>query len=144
CCSTSALGLRSPRSIWLRYGLDTPAASASCRSDNCALRRCSRRYSPRLPTLSDAMPPLSRTALTIASNPLAEVCCPFPVGLAESRLIWRWTWRFPVFLAGRGLRCPSRGWFRPMGSGGVPLVLDSYLHGAGYGGVRGRLAGCRG
>ena len=35
--STSALGLRSPRSIWLRYGLLTPACSASCRSEICAL-----------------------------------------------------------------------------------------------------------
>ena len=31
CCRMSALGLRRPRSIWLRYGLDTPAACASWR-----------------------------------------------------------------------------------------------------------------
>src|SRR5256885_178228 len=31
--STSALGLRNPRSIWLRYGLLTPACSASWRGD---------------------------------------------------------------------------------------------------------------
>ena len=29
CCSISALGRRTPRSIWLRYGLETPAAAAS-------------------------------------------------------------------------------------------------------------------
>ena len=29
CCRTSADGLRSPRSIWLRYGLDIPACAAS-------------------------------------------------------------------------------------------------------------------
>jgi hypothetical protein len=32
----SALGFRSPRSTWLRYGLETSAALANCRSDICA------------------------------------------------------------------------------------------------------------
>src|SRR5262249_38441592 len=73
CWSTSALGLRSPRSIWLRYGLDTPAASASCRSESRALRRCSRRYSPRLPTLSDAMSPPCTTAANYCKHLLAIV-----------------------------------------------------------------------
>ena len=39
----SADGLRSPRSIWLRYGFDTPACSASCRRDSRAAMRCSLR-----------------------------------------------------------------------------------------------------
>ncbi len=32
----SALGLRSPRSTWLRYGFETSAALASWRRDICA------------------------------------------------------------------------------------------------------------
>src|ERR1041384_4354559 len=43
----SALGLRSPRSIWLRYGFEIPACSLSLRSDSRALRRWSRMKSPR-------------------------------------------------------------------------------------------------
>src|SRR5262245_46482615 len=46
CCRTSALGFRSPRSIWLRYGLETPACSASWRSEMRALCRRSRMNSP--------------------------------------------------------------------------------------------------
>src|SRR5437763_483630 len=47
CCRISALGLRRPRSIWLRYGLDTPASFASWRSETWAVVRCWRMYSPR-------------------------------------------------------------------------------------------------
>ena len=43
----SADGLRSPRSIWLRYGFEMPASSLSFRSDSRALRRWSRMKSPR-------------------------------------------------------------------------------------------------
>src|SRR6187551_821432 len=43
----SALGLRSPRSIWLRYGLEMPARSLRPRSERRALSRCSRMKSPR-------------------------------------------------------------------------------------------------
>src|SRR5262245_50428776 len=43
----SALGLRSPRSIWLRYGFEMPARSLRPRSDSRALSRCSRMKSPR-------------------------------------------------------------------------------------------------
>src|SRR5882757_9444354 len=46
CCRISALGLRSPRSIWLRYGLDTPANLDSWRKEICAWLRCWRMYSP--------------------------------------------------------------------------------------------------
>src|SRR5262249_3310291 len=43
----SALGLRRPRSIWLRYGFEMPASSLSLRNDSRALRRWSRMNSPR-------------------------------------------------------------------------------------------------
>src|SRR5579859_6866096 len=46
CWRISALGLRRPRSIWLRYGLDTPACWDSCRSEILACSRCSLMYSP--------------------------------------------------------------------------------------------------
>src|SRR5438876_4322369 len=46
CCRMSALGLRRPRSIWLRYGLDTPADWASWRIEIFACSRCSLMYSP--------------------------------------------------------------------------------------------------
>ena len=47
--STSALGRRSPRSIWLRYGLLTPACSASCLSE---IRAECRRSRMNMSTLS--------------------------------------------------------------------------------------------
>src|SRR5689334_5062795 len=46
CCRISALGLRRPRSIWLRYGLDTPASFESWRNEIFALLRCCLMYSP--------------------------------------------------------------------------------------------------
>src|SRR5262245_56587545 len=46
----SALGLRRPRSIWLRYGLEMPARSLRPRSESRALSRCSRMNSPRSPS----------------------------------------------------------------------------------------------
>src|SRR6266536_1759073 len=46
CWRTSALGRRRPRSIWLRYGLLTPACSASWRSEMRALWRRSRMNPP--------------------------------------------------------------------------------------------------
>jgi len=51
CCRISALGLRTPRSIWLRYGLDTPASFDSWRNEIFAVLRCWRMYSP----MSEAM-----------------------------------------------------------------------------------------
>ena len=39
--SQNERGLRKPSSIWLRYGLDTPACSASCRRDKRDATRCS-------------------------------------------------------------------------------------------------------
>src|SRR6202051_4803779 len=62
----SALGLRSPRSIWLRYGLETPAASASWRTDFPACSRCCLMYSPML-----LMPPMVPILLADASVELA-------------------------------------------------------------------------
>src|SRR4051794_2122071 len=47
CWRISADGLRRPRSIWLRYGLEMPARSDRRRSDNRALLRCSRMNAPR-------------------------------------------------------------------------------------------------
>src|SRR5438309_11682267 len=47
CWRISADGLRRPRSIWLRYGLEMPAMSESLRSDRRATLRCSRMNSPR-------------------------------------------------------------------------------------------------
>src|ERR1700736_5799529 len=44
--STSADGLCSPRSIWLKYGLAIFAMSASCRSERFAISRCPRMKSP--------------------------------------------------------------------------------------------------
>src|ERR1700761_8968025 len=44
----SADGLRSPRSTWLRYGLETPACSASWRREIFACSRCCLMYSPML------------------------------------------------------------------------------------------------
>src|SRR6478672_6619982 len=46
-CRISAEGLRSPRSIWLRYGLEMPASSLSFRSDSRSRWRWSRMNSPR-------------------------------------------------------------------------------------------------
>ena len=46
CWRISADGLRRPRSIWLRYGLEMPASSDSLRSDSWPTRRCSRMNSP--------------------------------------------------------------------------------------------------
>src|SRR5215468_11197791 len=43
----SALGLRSPRSIWLRYGFEMPARSLRPRNESRAFSRCSRMNSPR-------------------------------------------------------------------------------------------------
>src|SRR4051794_12571632 len=47
CWRISADGLRSPRSIWLRYGLEMPAMSDSLRRERRATLRCSRMNSPR-------------------------------------------------------------------------------------------------
>ena len=47
CWRISADGLRRPRSIWLRYGLEMPAISDSLRSESWPTRRCSRMNSPR-------------------------------------------------------------------------------------------------
>src|SRR5262245_52565394 len=46
CWRISALGLRRPRSIWLRYGFETPASLDSWRSEIFALLRCCLMYSP--------------------------------------------------------------------------------------------------
>ena len=46
-CRISADGLRSPRSIWLRYGFEMPASSLSLRNESRALRRWSRMNPPR-------------------------------------------------------------------------------------------------
>src|SRR5262245_19699825 len=43
----SALGLRKPRSIWLRYGFEMPARSLKPRRESRAFSRCSRMNSPR-------------------------------------------------------------------------------------------------
>src|SRR5262249_8277984 len=67
CCKISALGLRSPRSIWLRYGLDTPAAEESCRSEILACSRCWRMYSPMEPTFTGFTPTVNQIALAIAN-----------------------------------------------------------------------------
>src|SRR3974390_1660977 len=47
CWRIRADGLRRPRSIWLRYGLEIPASSDSRRSDSRAELRCSRMKAPR-------------------------------------------------------------------------------------------------
>src|SRR5271169_5106048 len=47
CWRISAEGRRSPRSIWLRYGLEIPASSESRRSESRAVPRCSRMKEPR-------------------------------------------------------------------------------------------------
>src|SRR5579862_1881439 len=66
----SALGLRSPRSIWLRYGLETPACCASWRMEILACSRCSRMYWPIEFTLT--MPSLWHGVLAIANGQLAD------------------------------------------------------------------------
>src|SRR5215471_18759363 len=67
CCKISALGLRRPRSIWLRYGLDTPAAEESCRSEILACSRCWRMYSPMEPTFTGLTPTVNQRLLAIAN-----------------------------------------------------------------------------
>src|SRR5208282_3105476 len=47
CWRISADGRRSPRSIWLRYGLEIPASSDSRRRERRAVLRCSRMKDPR-------------------------------------------------------------------------------------------------
>src|SRR5579875_2900695 len=69
----SALGLRRPRSIWLRYGFDTPAACASWRSEILACSRCSRMYSPIEFTVTLRMPPVWHAMLANANNLQAAV-----------------------------------------------------------------------
>src|SRR5215469_3709892 len=68
CCRISALGRRSPRSIWLRYGLDTPAADASWRIEILACSRCWRMYSPMEPTFMGLTTTVNHTVLAIASG----------------------------------------------------------------------------
>ena len=46
CWRISAEGRRSPRSIWLRYGLEMPASSDRRRSDSRLVPRCSRMKEP--------------------------------------------------------------------------------------------------
>src|SRR5580693_3820981 len=72
CCRMSALGLRSPRSIWLRYGLDTPAACASWRIDFPACSRCSLMYSP----IEFRMPSACHVMLAIANDQQAHRSAP--------------------------------------------------------------------
>src|SRR5579859_7412122 len=75
CCRISALGLRSPRSIWLRYGLETPAAEASWRSEILACSRCWRMYSPMEPTF---------TGFTALSEPHLACNCKRPASTPGS------------------------------------------------------------
>src|SRR5437870_2761250 len=67
CWRMSALGLRRPRSIWLRYGLDTPAAWASWRMEIFACSRCSRMYSPIELTVTLRMSSSCHKMLAIAN-----------------------------------------------------------------------------
>src|SRR5215470_18319502 len=71
CCKISALGRRSPRSTWLRYGLEIPAAEASWRSEIFACSRCWRMYSPMELTLTGLTLPVNHRVLAIASGQLA-------------------------------------------------------------------------
>src|SRR5437588_11463683 len=67
CCRMSALGLRRPRSIWLRYGLGTPAFWASWRIEIFACSRCSLMYSPMELTLTLRILQVCHRALAIAN-----------------------------------------------------------------------------
>src|SRR4051812_9115679 len=63
CWRISADGLRSPRSIWLRYGLEMPAMSDRRRNDSRAMLRCSRMNCPSSPQRSGS----SFTGVTLAA-----------------------------------------------------------------------------
>src|SRR5271155_364202 len=67
CCRMSALGLRRPRSIWLRYGLETPADWASWRIEIFACSRCSLMYSPIEFTVTLRMPSVCHRMLATAN-----------------------------------------------------------------------------
>src|ERR1700729_4108349 len=67
CCSISALGRRRPRSIWLRYGLETPAAADSWRSEIFACSRCSLMYSPMELTRIGLTDSVNQTVLAFAN-----------------------------------------------------------------------------
>src|ERR1700722_19647123 len=67
CWRISADGRRSPRSIWLRYGLEMPASSESRRSESRAEPRCSRMKEPRSSQRSLG------SVLTLASVPPPRV-----------------------------------------------------------------------
>src|SRR5215467_9805841 len=72
CCKISALGRRSPRSTWLRYGLEMPAADASWRSEIFACSRCWRMYSPMELTLTGLTFSVNHIVLAIASGEQAR------------------------------------------------------------------------
>src|SRR5271154_2529729 len=75
CWRISAEGRRSPRSIWLRYGLEIPASSERRRSESRAEPRCSRMKEPRSSqrslgsVLTLASVPPQRVAPELASRP---------------------------------------------------------------------------
>jgi len=87
-------GLRSPRSICDRYGLDTPASRASWRTETCACSRCSRMNSPMVAAFlaspgsrQPSQDPACPTALAIASGPASGLRHTPPAGKAPVRAL---------------------------------------------------------
>src|SRR5215472_6339127 len=120
CCKISALGLRRPRSIWLRYGFETPAAEESCRSEILACSRCWRMYSPMEPTFMGLTSTVNHKVLAIASG-------------LQAPHRWSGDW-----VQGRTDTRPGRSWpateLEPVGWESC-LDLANYLAAAEYGQV---------
>src|SRR6185437_16147196 len=118
CWRMSALGLRRPRSIWLRYGLDTPAFWASWRIEIFACSRCSLMYSPMEFTFTLAIPQCATGCLqlqTASKRSASTRRCLGASGDAEERTGF------------------SRGHRRPLGQ---PGQLGGALHQLGVAGDR--------
>src|SRR5580698_10696817 len=125
CARMSALGLRRPRSIWLRYGLDTPACCASWRIEILACSRCSLMYSPIEFTFTLGMPSFCHGMLAIANDQQARGSVPRAPDAEEGTRVGG-THRRPL-REPRQLRGPFHK-LRVAGDGAAARVGQRVLH----------------